>query len=96
MVLTSACFKNGTYGIKKGSGVFLHKVQQLVHSGERNAGDGVGTAVIDGDASRGAVRQGGAGEDHVGHVAHAFVKLPRRHQVVLGAVFHLPRLVQIQ
>src|ERR1019366_1745348 len=56
---------------------------------------GVGTAVV---KTKRLIwfHHRGAGEAHVGDVTDPFVALGRRKQVVLGAVEHLPRLVEIQ
>ena len=58
--------------------------------------DRVGAAVVDGEPAGVPIAQRRAGESHVGHVADALVEQLRREQIRLGAIDHLPRLVQVQ
>ena len=53
--------------------VLFEFCHQLVKRTKGQGGDGIGAAVVDGDAAGGLVIQRGAGEGHVGHVADAFV-----------------------
>ena len=56
----------------------------------------VKAAVIDGDAAGIGVRERGAGENDVGHVAHALIVAVGREDIILRAGDDLPRLLKIQ
>src|SRR5687768_15659717 len=72
------------------------ELDQLVRLTERQPRDRVRAAVVDRDAAGRRVAQRGAGEDHVRHVADALVVLARVQEIGLGAVKHLPRLVDVE
>ena len=74
----------------------FYKAEQLVHSGECQARDGVGAAVVYADAACRGISQRRAGEDHIGYIARQFVKLFRSHQVPGTAAQHLPGLIQVK
>ena len=72
------------------------ELNQFVDRGKGQTGYGIRAAVVDGNASGILIRERGAGEDDIGHIADAFVEFPRSHEVVPGTILDLPRFIQIQ
>ena len=76
--------------------VFLGVFNQLVYGSECQTGHGVCTAVVDGNSAGIGIGERRAGESNVGNVAVLLVRYFGAQDVELGAVFHLPRLVDVQ
>ena len=74
----------------------LYILNNFVNRAECHRYTGIGTAVVDSDASGIAVAESSAGECNVLNVAYALVDLTRIEEVFCTAVLYLPGLVDVK
>lgn len=82
--------------VRSDDGVLFCPFNDFGDVAEGETRDGVGAAVVDGDAARFGIVERGAGEGHVGHVAGQLINFARRNQVGSRAGNHFPGLFEIQ
>ena len=76
--------------------VLFGEADQFIDGGKSKAGDGICTAIIDGDPPCVPVGKCCAREDNIGYIPDTFIEFPWCHEIISGAIFDFPGFIQVQ